>query len=116
MPLLNCDECYELTQVIDCEAPSIELSVASGLTPSTAYYVHLKDTHGKVYIFPTTTTAGGDLSVTLPTDMRSFRSFSGKFEMSISTSDSTNTGETLTIGSQTYTCLVVSFDEAEWSS
>lgn len=105
MALSNCSECYVLSAVT-CYG-FVKLPV--GLTQSTAYHVFLEDMHGHLYHQAVTSDSGGNLTVNLDAIEREFTAFSGSFDITISTSATTNTAEAFTISATSYNCITLSF-------
>lgn len=105
MALSNCSECYVLSAVT-CYG-SVKLPV--GLTANHAYHVNITDMHGHVYTQAVTSDSSGDIIVDLDAMDREFTAFSGSFEITISTSATTNTAESFTISATAYNCIRLSF-------
>jgi len=105
MALSNCSECYVLSAVT-CYG-SVKLPVS--LTANHAYHVFLEDMHGHLYHQAVTSDSSGNITVDLNAIDREFNAFSGSFDITISTSATTNTAESFTISATAYNCIRLSF-------
>ncbi len=108
MSINRCDICKEL----EFEACIDIIILQAGVTPSTEFTVWIKDKSDHSYT--TTVSSGIDGSLTINmTDFTDkgliFTSSSGTFELSLSTSDTEDTGETITIDGDEYPCITLSF-------
>lgn len=106
MSLSPCDTCYSKTVQACTRYLVLETGVADG-----GYYVFINDVHGKDYI-QWQSSSSGQIIVDLNMFDRTFTSSSGKFVVTVSTNAGTNTAEALTIGGQTYNCIVLSFADS----
>jgi len=101
----DCVDCY-CTSFVSCYG---YLNLEVGLTASTDYFVWIQSNHGKFYVIEQTTDADGNLSI--PTEdfpEGLLHEHAGKFILTISTEENENTNEDMTIGYDTYTCIVFS--------
>lgn len=106
MSLSACDTCYSLTAQSCTQYLVLQTGVDDG-----GYYVFINDVHGKDYI-QYQSSSSGQIIVDLSMFDRTFTSSSGKFMVTVSTDSDTNTAEALTIGGQTYNCIVISFADS----
>lgn len=108
MACTDCEDCLEVTG-ISCYG---NVTLITGLTPSTAYYVWIQDKHGRYLVESYTTDLGGD--ITLDTDVDGmFHEHSGNYKVTISTSPLEETEETITVGYSTYTCILLKFIDVD---
>lgn len=110
MAITFCSTCYPLSGV----ACGSSLDLTAGLSPLTVYYVWVKDRFDKRYVQEVTTDGSGDLTLDLtafPDGL--FASYTGSFIITVSTSETEDTEEEVTIGTVDYTCYIVDFKDAE---
>lgn len=103
-----CDLCYEMTG----EACYSALFIETGLTPATDYTVWIEDHNERLYTQAVTTDSGGDITLDLSAfDEGMFNAFSGYYIITVSTSDTSQTIEELTVQGQAYQCIKVTFHD-----
>ncbi len=105
MALTQCESCF-LQPVESC---STNVTLAVGLTASTAYTVWLQDKFETIYKQTITSNGSGNLVLDLDAVDLAFTPYSGDYLITISTSADTNTTESLTIAGGTYNCINMSF-------
>lgn len=105
MALTSCESCF-VQSVGSCSA-AVTLSV--GLTAATAYTVWLQDKFETIYKQDVTSDGSGNIELDLEAIDLAFTPYSGEYLITISTSDETNTAESLTISGSTYSCINMSF-------
>jgi len=106
MSINLCDTCGEVN-LVACQDTIV---IDANMTPSTSYTVWLTDHHGNNYT--SSVTSGVDGSLTIDTTGFVEGLFSpnhGKLELTVSTSATEETFETITYNSGSYSCLILSF-------
>lgn len=105
MALTQCESCF-LQPVESC---STNVTLAVGLTASTAYTVWLQDKFETFYKQDVTSDLSGNIELDLEAVDLSFTPYSGDYLVTVSTSSDTNTTEQLTIATVHYNCINLSF-------
>ena len=102
---LDCDECYEAT-VTDCEG----FLVSGDLLPNFTYYLFVLDKFRNEYSAEITTNNNGSFIVD-PSDFTDylFNSYGGNYELSVSQNVNGSPSETLTIGGNEYSCVILTY-------
>lgn len=108
MSINRCDLCYEVVADTTCGSGTTTLLIELEL--NTFYWMWMEDVNGNVYQYGNNTDGSGAFtfdSQWFPEGM--FNAYSGPYDVSFSTSQSTNTGEPFMVDGTEYNCLLLTY-------
>lgn len=105
-----CDECYEVNGL----ACGSSVTLEAAFTPGNTRYLWVENPRNpqEFYVDQVTVNGSGDLVMTLsayPDGM--FTEYSGSYRVTVSTSQTVDTNETITVGAKNYKCYILRFNK-----